>query len=340
MTKLYLIRHAEAEGNVFRRMHGQYNSSITPNGMRQIEALQKRFENVPVDAVYASDLIRACTTAGAIYRPKGLPLQKDSRFREVRVGVWEDVPFGLLDREDPERNRAFSKAPQTWSVEGSETYEEYTGRFLEALDEVARRHDGQSVAVFSHGMVMRAALARLFFGDDAGSLPHSENTAVTTITWENGRYHLESLFDASHISPEIATLGRQLWWRGEGHRDMNLWFRPADGEDRPLFQALGYAPCPEDRAFVSYLENEAAGAVFLRSAGAGTGGIAFLGLLPEYRGLGLAAQLLGCAVSEFRKEGQSRLVLLQAPPAGGAERFFARFDLQGPEGISLIPVIR
>ena len=58
MTKLYLIRHAEAEGNVFRRMHGQYNSSITPNGMRQIEALQKRFENVPVDAVYASDLIR------------------------------------------------------------------------------------------------------------------------------------------------------------------------------------------------------------------------------------------------------------------------------------------
>ena len=43
MTKLYLIRHAEAEGNVFRRMHGQYNSSITPNGMRQIEALQKRF---------------------------------------------------------------------------------------------------------------------------------------------------------------------------------------------------------------------------------------------------------------------------------------------------------
>ena len=81
-------------------------------------------------------------------------------------------------------------------------------------------------------------------------------------------------------------------------------------------------------------------AAFLRRAGAGTGGIAFLGLLPEYRGLGLAAQLLGCAVSEFRKEGLSRLVLLQAPPAGGAERFFARFDLRGPEGISLIPVFR
>ena len=39
MTKLYLIRHAEAEGNIYRRMHGQYNSRITPNGLRQIEAL-------------------------------------------------------------------------------------------------------------------------------------------------------------------------------------------------------------------------------------------------------------------------------------------------------------
>ena len=39
MTDLYLIRHAEAEGNVFRRLQGQYDSMITANGMRQIAAL-------------------------------------------------------------------------------------------------------------------------------------------------------------------------------------------------------------------------------------------------------------------------------------------------------------
>ena len=42
MTRIYLIRHAEAEGNIYRRMHGQYDSRITPNGMRQIAALEKR----------------------------------------------------------------------------------------------------------------------------------------------------------------------------------------------------------------------------------------------------------------------------------------------------------
>ena len=73
MTTLYLIRHGEAEGNVFRRLQGQYDSMITPNGRKQIGALEERFKDIHVDAVYSSDLSRTCITAGAIYKPKGLP---------------------------------------------------------------------------------------------------------------------------------------------------------------------------------------------------------------------------------------------------------------------------
>ena len=50
MTTLYLIRHAEAEGNLYRRIHGWYDALVTPNGLRQIEALEGRFAGVPVDA--------------------------------------------------------------------------------------------------------------------------------------------------------------------------------------------------------------------------------------------------------------------------------------------------
>ena len=32
MTTVYLIRHAEAEGNRYRRCHGHYDSTITDNG--------------------------------------------------------------------------------------------------------------------------------------------------------------------------------------------------------------------------------------------------------------------------------------------------------------------
>ena len=56
MTTLYLIRHAEAEGNAYRRIDGWYNSLITPNGLLQIEALRRRFEPVQIDACYASEM--------------------------------------------------------------------------------------------------------------------------------------------------------------------------------------------------------------------------------------------------------------------------------------------
>ena len=63
MTTIYLVRHAEAEGNLYRIAHGHYNSCITDDrGCRQIRALAERFRDVPVDAVYASDLIRTRTT--------------------------------------------------------------------------------------------------------------------------------------------------------------------------------------------------------------------------------------------------------------------------------------
>ena len=48
MTTIYLIRHAEAEGNLYRRAHGWYNSTITDRGYRQIAALAKRFESAAI----------------------------------------------------------------------------------------------------------------------------------------------------------------------------------------------------------------------------------------------------------------------------------------------------
>ena len=36
MTTLYLVRHAEAEGNLYRRIHGWYDALVTDNGFRPV----------------------------------------------------------------------------------------------------------------------------------------------------------------------------------------------------------------------------------------------------------------------------------------------------------------
>ena len=88
MTKIYLVRHAEAEGNLYRIAHGHYNGLITDwRGPKQIRALAQRFEGIRVDAVYSSDLYRTQTTAQAVYVPKHLPLHTSPAFREVHMGA-------------------------------------------------------------------------------------------------------------------------------------------------------------------------------------------------------------------------------------------------------------
>ena len=91
MTTVYLIRHAEAEGNVCRRCHGQYDSLLTERAGAQLACLAKRFAEVPLDAIYASDLYRARHTAKAIADTKGMKVRVRQVLREIDMGDWEDL---------------------------------------------------------------------------------------------------------------------------------------------------------------------------------------------------------------------------------------------------------
>ncbi len=332
MTTLYLIRHGEAEGNVFRRLQGQFDSLITPNGRKQIAALEERFRDIPVDVVYSSDLTRTCITAGAIYKPKGLKLQTDPRLREIGVGVWENKPFGWLDHIDRERNYAFSHSPKTWSVEGSETYDIYTKRFLTALREIAEKHEGQTVALFSHGMVLRGAIESLFFEGRENAIAHCENTAVTCLRYENGEFTLEFLNDASHITEEISTLGKQMWWRGEKYKDFNMWYRDPEAEDEAF---LSQFDLPEGQVRISMLDAETTGVIVVDK-----GILRYIALAENFRGRALSPQLLGEAISMARLMGSDTLTVAYEPEHPAALRILEEYGFRGsPRTLEIRPKI-
>lgn len=320
MTKIYLVRHGEAEGNAFRRLHGQYDSLLTPVGHRQVAALRERFRTIPIDACYASDLTRTSLTARAIYVPQRLPLRRQTCFREVHVGRWEDLPFGHLERFEPRDMQAFNQDPPGWHVEGAERFDAYTQRFLDGLRAAAAQWDGGTIAVFCHGAVLRGVLMRLFFWNNRGEIPYSDNTAVSLLTYGQSSFTYEFLNDNSHLSPEISTFSRQQWWRTGGSSDHHLWFQPAAA-------AFSGLPAGPDAACVmaGMLGDRLAGAVWMNFSG-GTGQISELWLSPEYQGMNLEDQLLGCAVSRCRRE---RLRSLTAPLQSSApDGLFARYGFQ------------
>ena len=211
MTTIYMIRHAEAEGNLYRIVQGQHNSFITPRGHRQIACLAERFKDVQLDALYSSDLRRTVTTAGAITKYHALEMQLTERLREINLGVCEGMSFGDMYKFDPVQMDNFNNDPAQWRAPGAETFAECTERIVSAVTEIAVKNDGKTVAVVSHGMAIRSLLAHILgvASRDIPSLPHGDNTAVSKLIFDNGAFSVEYYNDNSHLPPELSTFARQ-----------------------------------------------------------------------------------------------------------------------------------
>lgn len=366
MTTIYLIRHAEAEGNLYRRVHGWYDSLITENGYRQIAALEERFRDIHIDAVYSSDLFRTRTTARAIYRSKNLPLRTHPGLRELNLGEWEDRTFGAVRHSDPRQMDLFNRTDPAWEVEKAENFFRLGDRLYETVGRLAGRHPDQSVAMFSHGMAIRQFLGRVknIPSEEWHAMPHGDNTAVTCLTFDGEKFTIQFEMDNSHLPEDISTLARQSWWRKDKKTaaDVNLW---ADipvktwSQDQELYLKLRREVCPgvEDALLLAEAEElwnrwpcgmwninifhagERPIGVILyddRCNTKRTGYIKFLSLLPEDRGRGLGIQLIGAAASMHRNSGRDRLRLHCPADNDRAWRFFEKYGFkkigEGPEG--------
>ncbi len=372
MTTIYLIRHAEAEGNLYRRIHGWYNSLITENGFAQIAALEERFRDIPVDAVYSSDLYRTKTTARAVYVPKGLELHTHPGLREMNLGDWEDMTFGFVRHYWPEELARFNATDPDWTAPNGEGFYQLGDRMERAVREIALAHPGQTVALFSHGTAIRQFLARAgrIPPEEWGGQPHSENTAVTCLAFNGEDFSLVYQSDSSHVPEELATLGKQQWWRKSGKaEDVNLWYSPLDpardwdlylearreawvtthGPDVPFDGDgfLGHAKKNLSRTpwgvTLAFAGEALAGVLELdpsRYAGDNAGYIPFCYIVPERRGQNLGIQLIGQAVSVYRPMGRDRLRLRCAPYNDRAQRFYKKYGFTkiGDEENSRVPL--
>ena len=125
-------------------------------GMAEAAELAEFLEGVPVAAIYSSPLERALETAAPLARRRSMEIAQRAEFGEVRYGDWQGRSYESL-RSDPEWQRFTGFRSSTRPPSG-ELMLETQARMVAALCEVARWHEGQTIAVFSHGDAIRCAV--------------------------------------------------------------------------------------------------------------------------------------------------------------------------------------
>lgn len=333
MTTIYLIRHAEADGNLYRIAQGQYDSSITTRGRQQIHALARRFRQIHVDAVYSSDLYRACVTASAIYKPKNLPIHRCPELREICVGEWEGKTWGEIAREQPEQLHYFTYQIHRWHVDGAESPQQVQERMLDALRHIIAEHDGQTVAIVSHGCAIRLLLSALE-GEPLENLTSKtgENTAVSLLKAEDDQIRIIFRDDSEHL--QNPAFGEPIQKRANA-LEPGLYFQPLNlPQDadflldcvRESWAEQGYAfsskrllqNAEQRPTFLGFLGEKPISIVqFHPEKEPNYGWISLYCVKKAYRNRGYGAQLLGQSVNYYRRSGIDflRIALSKGDPA-------------------------
>ena len=208
-SEICLIRHGDAlPGKETVIPGGSYDEQpLSQLGQRQAQALGNWLGNVPFEALYTSPLRRCQETAAPLARLQNLPVAIEENLREVRLGLDVGGPGphdepgvtarALRERLDEVVRRVGLEGK--WSaIPGSEASEPFRHRVINIIHEVAKRHPGQRLAVFSHGGFINAYVAELLDLERDFFFP-IHNTSVSIIRCQGWQASLVSLNEIAHF---------------------------------------------------------------------------------------------------------------------------------------------
>jgi probable phosphoglycerate mutase len=197
LTRVYFVRHAEAEGNLYRICEGRYDGLLSPRGREQLPCVTEYFRSVTLDAVYSSPLHRAVQTANAVAAASGLAVLPCPELCEIDFGYYEGMPWGNINLRWPDEQRIFYNEFLKFHAPGGESAVDAVERIWGAVQDIARRHTGGAVAVVGHSAAFGAFLAAMSGGSE--HIMYMQNAAVTVAETDGERFNILSFNERAHL---------------------------------------------------------------------------------------------------------------------------------------------
>ena len=91
LTRIVAVRHGETAWNAEMRMQGQLDTALSARGRWQAGRAAESLAGEGIEAIFASDLVRAFDTAQALAARLGLPITTDVGLRERSFGVFQGL---------------------------------------------------------------------------------------------------------------------------------------------------------------------------------------------------------------------------------------------------------
>lgn len=161
MVRVFLVRHGETLWNKSLRYQGHKDIPLSDIGKKQAEKIGLRLSKEKIDAVYASDLIRAVETAEAIAKYHNLEVNKFQELRETNFGCWEGLTYPEIVEKYEVIMFNWRENPMQTKIPEGECLEEVVQRTTSTFWKIVKKHQGQQIVIAAHGGTNRIIMAGL-----------------------------------------------------------------------------------------------------------------------------------------------------------------------------------
>lgn len=205
-TRICLIRHGETDWNLARRIQGQTDIPLNETGHAQARAMAGNAARYEFAAIYSSDLVRATATAQRIAEARGMEISTLPQLRERHFGIFQGITADEGAQRHPRAYAHYKARNPEYDFETGESMLRFAERVNAAVELMAGRHSGQTIAAICHAGVLdilyRKATGRPLATPRDFTIP---NCALNWFRFEtrNGDtpgWHLEAWDDRGHLA--------------------------------------------------------------------------------------------------------------------------------------------
>lgn len=201
------MRHGETAWNRNKIYRGTHDIPLNETGKEQARLAAQSLEGVRIDAAYTSPLSRARETAEIVARPHGISPVVHDGFIDMDYGEWTGKEESEAARRWPDEHAVWTTKPQAARPPGGKTLQEVFDTSFAAMDDLAARHDTQTIAIFSHRVVNKVLLiGALCLGLERFPFILQGNCCINDIERIPNGYLIHSMNDVSHIKNAGAEL--------------------------------------------------------------------------------------------------------------------------------------
>ena len=200
-TCIITVRHGETPWNRESIYRGTRDIPLNDNGRLQARLTAAALQKRTIDSAYTSPLSRAAETAQLTLEPHGIDAVAHEALSDFDYGEWEGIQQEEVKERWPTEYEEWMTRPHEAHPPGGTTLREVFDRSYSMMVEVARQHEGGTVALFSHRVVNKLLVLGAL-GLSLERFPYivQGNCSYNEFVFEDGEFTIETLNSTVHMT--------------------------------------------------------------------------------------------------------------------------------------------